>query len=1739
MAKWDDRDPRWVVQHRDDGKNVNGWHWEDKNRFDWAKARLQEVLPALPPAQAGGLRVARVTDVAGEAMTSTRKGNKKLAIYDLKVTMKWEAQGDDDEQQYTGTLQLDDFASHSEPEEYVLTATADAVGDADKRQVYKAVAESLRPAIVEALQQLVQEMTRRRRAAERESGGPPLPALPAGVQAAVLAAAVAAHAEPDALDVHTGCSAAWLASLSLVCRAWRDELATSPALRRRARLEALRGLALRHDHAHHVVSAARSRAARLSAVPRRLALRFSDGSAVDLAVRRRGGAAGAADGLPATALVVAARADQLTGTGLGELLADLDALDRRHAASMALRVEPGVRGGDGRGASGGGATIASPAELAAAAAALLQRELADVVMEGDPAGGRLLFLPTAQGFRRRAPRPAAQLAHPSYPSFPAFLREHDLMPREADVADIASYVALLDDPLPLEEVLSVLSDVEGWASPAPAPGGAGGAPAACPQQQLQHRQQHQHQPPQRLQRQAAPRGGPAAAADAGSSSSSDSDEEFLPPAAAKPRASRPGVGRGGARAAPCGGGSSSSPHSRGAGVAKPRAKRAPSDAQRAAHKRFRQRRKTMMQALEAEVASKRTLLEELEREHEALGAKARALGGLVSTAGEHVALLQRLEQLNLERADRREEGGREEPAWRLPTSSQAMPSPRSAGGTVLPLSEATAAAAAPGLRPPPDGLASRGEGLAAALDLAPPRARRHSASAVPEAGSVESFAAKVQRLLARRVTGAHDEELPQLALHDERLRRAVSTLRVLSQAVVWELMQLVIVVQSEQALAATGPAAAPAPPSPALARLQHLQRAVTAEIRAFAVGNRLSFMALHLVNLETGSLGPPPQAHWARAAQLLRDRLAPGELSDLVAAWQLSQRAQQQMKLERAGLWAQLRTLLDTYEPAGYEHDGVILDLEGPHGRGEALLDAIDSNLRKEYTLEGIFQHSLHRLLSPLLSAEMLAHSYPYLPDHHAIMAQLAPSFTPLRELGGWPDGRAQPSPAAAGTAGAGAADGLPATALVVAARADQLTGTGLGELMADLDALDRRHAASMALRVEPGVRGGDGRGASGGGATIASPAELAAAAAALLQRELADVVMEGDPAGGRLLFLPTAQGFRRRAPRPAAQLAHPSYPSFPAFLREHDLMPREADVADIASYVALLDDPLPLEEVLSVLSDVEGLASPAPPPGGAGGAPAACPQQQLQHRHQHQHQPPQRLQRGGPAAAADAGSSSSSDSDEEFLPPAAAKPRASRPGVGRGGARAAPCGGGSSSPHKGAGVAKPRAKRAPSEAQRAAHKRFRQRRKTMMQALEAEVASKRTLLEELEREHEALGAKARALGGLVTAADEHVALLQRLEQLSLDSAARREEGAQEPAWRLPTPSQAMPSPRSAGGTVLPLSEATAAAAAPGLRPPPDGLASRGEGLAAALDLAPPRARRHSASAVPEAGSVESFAAKVQRLLALRVTRARDAELPWLALRNERLRRVVSTLHVLVQAIVREFMQLVIVVQSEQALAAAGPAAAPAPPSPALARLQHLQRAVTAEFRAFAVGNRLSMMALYLVNLETGSLGPPPPAHWASAAQLLRDRLAPGELSDLVAAWQLSQRAQQQMKLERAGLWAQLRTLLDTYEPAGYEHDGVILDLEGPHGRGEALLDAIDSNLRKEYTLGGIFNWAIHRLLSPLLSAEMLAHSYPYLPDHHAIMAQLAPSFAPLREPGGGLDGQAQPSPAAAGTARA
>lgn len=47
----------------------------------------------------------------------------------------------------------------------------------------------------------------------------------------------------------------------------------------------------------------------------------------------------------------------------------------------------------------------------------------------------------------------------------------------------------------------------------------------------------------------------------------------------------------------------------------------------------------------------------------------------------------------------------------------------------------------------------------------------------------------------------------------------------------------------------------------------------------------------------------------------------------------------------------------------------------GPRSNAVQLLNAIDSSLRREYVMEGVFQWSFSKLLPPLVSAELVVSS--------------------------------------------------------------------------------------------------------------------------------------------------------------------------------------------------------------------------------------------------------------------------------------------------------------------------------------------------------------------------------------------------------------------------------------------------------------------------------------------------------------------------------------------------------------------------------------------------------------------------------------------------------------------------------------------------------------------------------------------------------------------------------------------
>ena len=164
MAKWGEGDSRWLVQERDDGANVNGWHWQERNMMGWGKDRMSELLTAITfelPGSEGAARVVEITKFEGDASVNIRKGNKKFAVFDLSVTCAWEGECVDAEGKETtakGEIKLTDFASMNDEDEYVYKVTSSDGDKAAKERLKQKIEAAVAPAFAPRLATVAEEL---------------------------------------------------------------------------------------------------------------------------------------------------------------------------------------------------------------------------------------------------------------------------------------------------------------------------------------------------------------------------------------------------------------------------------------------------------------------------------------------------------------------------------------------------------------------------------------------------------------------------------------------------------------------------------------------------------------------------------------------------------------------------------------------------------------------------------------------------------------------------------------------------------------------------------------------------------------------------------------------------------------------------------------------------------------------------------------------------------------------------------------------------------------------------------------------------------------------------------------------------------------------------------------------------------------------------------------------------------------------------------------------------------------------------------------------------------------------------------------------------------------------------------------------------------------------------------------------------------------------------------------------
>lgn len=129
MAKWGEGDPRWIVEERADAKNVNNWHWTEKNATPWSKERLKTLLKDLEiETDEGKVKITDVTKIDGEAYANNRKA-KLIFFYEWVITLEWKGTVKDGDKVWKGKIEIPNLSEENDAEEVNVLVTTDKESD--------------------------------------------------------------------------------------------------------------------------------------------------------------------------------------------------------------------------------------------------------------------------------------------------------------------------------------------------------------------------------------------------------------------------------------------------------------------------------------------------------------------------------------------------------------------------------------------------------------------------------------------------------------------------------------------------------------------------------------------------------------------------------------------------------------------------------------------------------------------------------------------------------------------------------------------------------------------------------------------------------------------------------------------------------------------------------------------------------------------------------------------------------------------------------------------------------------------------------------------------------------------------------------------------------------------------------------------------------------------------------------------------------------------------------------------------------------------------------------------------------------------------------------------------------------------------------------------------------------------------------------------------------------------------
>ncbi|XP_062065490.1 activator of 90 kDa heat shock protein ATPase homolog 2 isoform X2 [Lepus europaeus] len=160
MAKWGQGDPRWIVEEREDGTNVNNWHWTERDATLWSRGKLRELLVGIAVEdEAGRCEVSELKQVDGEASCSSRKG-RLIFFYEWNIKLGWRGTVKESGAKHKGLIEIPNLSEENEVDDTeVNVSKKKGDGDVLKELMRTAGTARVREALRDYLKALKTEFT--------------------------------------------------------------------------------------------------------------------------------------------------------------------------------------------------------------------------------------------------------------------------------------------------------------------------------------------------------------------------------------------------------------------------------------------------------------------------------------------------------------------------------------------------------------------------------------------------------------------------------------------------------------------------------------------------------------------------------------------------------------------------------------------------------------------------------------------------------------------------------------------------------------------------------------------------------------------------------------------------------------------------------------------------------------------------------------------------------------------------------------------------------------------------------------------------------------------------------------------------------------------------------------------------------------------------------------------------------------------------------------------------------------------------------------------------------------------------------------------------------------------------------------------------------------------------------------------------------------------------------------------